>query len=108
MSRSIHAAQGEPLPYNHHLHQFLTFLKHERGFADATLVNRERSLKPFFAWLVAQDVPLSAVSPVVITKYFTGIVAGRWKRTDRLVPCVLSALVLLLCHQSRLVRGRHC
>ena len=81
MSRSIHAAQGEPLPYNHHLHQFLTFLKHERGFADATIVNRERSLKPFFAWLVAQDVPLSAVSPVVITKYFTGIVAGRWKRT---------------------------
>ena len=48
MSRSIHAAQGESLPYNHHLHQFLTFLKHERGFADATIVNRERSLKPFF------------------------------------------------------------
>ena len=81
MSRSIHAAQGESLPYNHHLHQFLTFLKHERGFADATIVNRERSLKPFLGWLVAQDVPLSAVSPVVITKYFTGIVAGRWKRT---------------------------
>jgi hypothetical protein len=38
MSRSIHAAQVESLPYNHHLHQFLTFLKHERGFADATLV----------------------------------------------------------------------
>ena len=44
MSRSIHAAQGESLPYNHHLHQFLTFLKHERGFADATIVNRERKL----------------------------------------------------------------
>ncbi len=81
MSRSIHAAQGESLPYNHHLHQFLTFLKHERGFADATIVNRERSLKPFLGWLVAEDVPLSTVSPVVITKYFTGIVAGRWKRT---------------------------
>ena len=80
MSRSIHAAQGESLPYNHHLHQFLTFLKHERGFADATIVNRERSLKPFLGWLVAEDVPLSIVSPVVITKYFTGIVAGRWKR----------------------------
>jgi site-specific recombinase XerD len=59
------------LPFNHHLHQFLTFLKHERGFADATIVNRERSLKPFLGWLVAQDVPLSTVSPVVITKYFT-------------------------------------
>jgi hypothetical protein len=47
MSRSIHAAQGESLSYNHHQHQFLTFLKHERGFADATILNRERSLKPF-------------------------------------------------------------
>jgi site-specific recombinase XerD len=58
MSRSIHAAQGESLPYNHHLHQFLTFLKHERGFADATIVNRERSLKPFLGWLFAEDLPL--------------------------------------------------
>jgi integrase/recombinase XerD len=81
MSRSIHAAQGEPLPYNHHLHQFLTFLKHERGFADATIVNRERSLNRFLGWLVAQDVPLSTVSPATITKYFTSAVAGRWKRT---------------------------
>jgi integrase/recombinase XerD len=69
------------LPSNHQLHQFLTFLKHERGFADATIVNREHSLRPFLAWLVAQDVPLSTVSPVVITKYFTSAVAGRWKRT---------------------------
>jgi hypothetical protein len=30
MSRSIHTAQGDSLPFNHHLHQFLTFLKHER------------------------------------------------------------------------------
>jgi hypothetical protein len=59
------------------LHQFLTFLKHDRGFADATIVNRERSLKPLLGWLVAEDVPRSTVSPVVITKYFTGIVAGR-------------------------------
>jgi hypothetical protein len=64
MSRSIHAAQGESLPYNHHLHQFLTFLKHERVFADATIVNHERSLKPFLGWLVTEDVPLSSVSPV--------------------------------------------
>src|SRR6266581_2138056 len=82
VSRSTHAPQGEPLPYNHHLHQFLTFLKHERGFADATIVNRKRSLKPFLAWVIAQDVQLSAVSPVTITKYFTSAVAGRWKRTS--------------------------
>jgi len=81
VSRSMHALQAERLPYNHHLHQFLTFLKHERGFADATIVNRERSLKPFLAWLVAQDVPLSTVSPVVITKYFISAVAGKWRRT---------------------------
>lgn len=79
MPKSTRAEQGEP--HNHHLQEFLNFLKHERGFADATIVNRERSLKPLLAWLVAQDVPLSTMSPVVITKYFTGIVAGQWKRT---------------------------
>jgi len=82
VSTSMHAEQGESSPYNHHLHQFLTFLKHERGFADATIVNRKRSLKPFLAWVIAQDVQLSAVSPVTITKYFTSAVAGRWKRTS--------------------------
>jgi site-specific recombinase XerD len=54
----------------------------DREFADATLVNRQRSLKPFLAWLIAQGVPLSAVSRVVITKYFTGTVGCRWKRTS--------------------------
>lgn len=81
MSISTHAEPSDSSPYNHHLQQFLTFLKQERGFADATIVNREHSLRPFLAWLVAQDVSLSAVSPVVITKYFTSAVAGRWVRT---------------------------
>ena len=31
--------------YNHHLGEFLSFLKKERGFADATIVNRKRSLR---------------------------------------------------------------
>jgi site-specific recombinase XerD len=78
--RSMRAEQ-HPTPYDHHLQEFLTSLKRERGFADAAIVNRERSLKPFLSWLVAQDVPLSTVSPVTITKYFTSVVAGRWKRT---------------------------
>ena len=48
MSRSIRAEQQiEFSPYNHHLQEFLIFLKKERGFADATLVNRQRSLNPF-------------------------------------------------------------
>jgi integrase/recombinase XerD len=79
MSKSTPVEQNEPSPYNHQLQQFLSSLKQERGFAEATIVNRKRSLKPFLAWLVAQGVPLSAVSPVVITKYFTGA-AGKWKR----------------------------
>jgi site-specific recombinase XerD len=82
MSKSMHADQGEPSPHNHHLQQFLNFLRQERGFADATIVNRQRSLKPFLAWLGGQGVPLSAVSPVVITNYFTCSVAGRLKRTS--------------------------
>ena len=82
MSKSTHAEPGESSPYNHHLQQFLTFLKQERGFAEATILNRQRSLKPFLDWLVGQGVSLSAVSSVVITKYFTSAVAGRWKRTS--------------------------
>src|SRR6266404_7044956 len=82
MSRSRPVEQNEPLPHNHHLQPFLTCLKQERGFADATIVNRKRSLKPFLAWLAAQGVPLSSVSAVVITKYFTSAVAGRWNRTS--------------------------
>jgi len=70
VSRSIRAEQQiEFSPYNHHLETFLSFLRKERGFADATIVNRKRSLKPFLAWLVGRGVPLSTVSPVVITKY---------------------------------------
>jgi site-specific recombinase XerD len=78
----MHAEQSEPSPYNHYLQQFLTFLKHERGFADATVINRRRSLKPFLAWIAGQCAPLSTVSPVMITKYFTSAVAGKWKRTS--------------------------
>jgi hypothetical protein len=43
----------------------------------AYLVDFLSRQKPFLGWLVAEDVPLSTVSPVVITKYFTGIAA--WK-----------------------------
>jgi integrase/recombinase XerD len=82
MSKSTPAEQAEQLLYNRHLQEFLTSLKQERGFADATIVNRQRLLKPFLAWLIGQCIPLPAVSPVVITKYFTGAVAGRWKRTS--------------------------
>ncbi len=82
MSRSMRAQHVEPSAHNHHLQPFLTFLKQERGFADATIVNRQRSLKPFLDWLVAQGVPLSGVSPVVITKYFTSAVAGKWEQTS--------------------------
>lgn len=82
MSKSIRAEEREPSPHSHQLQQFLAFLKQEKGFADATIVNRKRSLTPFLAWLVGQCIPLSAVSPSVITKYFTDAVASRWKRTS--------------------------
>jgi hypothetical protein len=39
---TLHKASRYP---NQHQHQFLTVLKHERAFADATIVNRERSLR---------------------------------------------------------------
>ena len=77
MSRSRPVEQGESLPYNHRRHppapSFLTFLKHERGFAALRLSTANVLGTPFLGWLVAEDVPRSTVSPVVITKYFTGM-----------------------------------
>jgi len=65
--KSTLVEQAEQLPYDNHLQEFLPFLKQERGFADVTIVNRQRSLKPFLTWLVGRCIPLSAVSPVLIT-----------------------------------------
>ena len=60
---------------NQHLNRFLTLVKPARRFAPATIVNRQRWLEPFLGWRVAQDVPLSTVSPVVMAKHFTRAVA---------------------------------
>jgi hypothetical protein len=43
MDKSTHVEQIEQSPNNRHLQEFLTFLKQERGSADATIVNRKRS-----------------------------------------------------------------
>ena len=104
-SKSRPVEQNEPLAYNHHLQPFLTFLKHERSFADSTIVSRRRSLTPFLSWLPARGTPLSEVLPSAISGYFTS--AGGSLETDqRLLPCAVSALAFLLCKQSWLC-GRH-
>jgi integrase/recombinase XerD len=72
----------EQLPYEKFLGEFFAFLRDERGFADATILGHKHSLKRFLSWLVRQDIPLSAVSPKVISTYFSSEVAGRWKRVS--------------------------
>jgi hypothetical protein len=42
LSKSTPTEQAEQLLYNHHLQEFQTSLKQERGLADATIVNRQR------------------------------------------------------------------
>jgi integrase len=92
VSRSIHAAQGESLPYNHHLHQFLTFLKHER-------VRRRYDCQPrtFSETLfrLAGRRRRATVHSVaggdyqVLHRYRGGPVEA----DHRLVPCTVAALV---------------
>lgn len=69
----------ETLPCAGFLAEFLDHLKEERGFAEATIVNRSASLKPFLRWLEEKGLPLSGVSPATIAAYFSST-AGRWKR----------------------------
>ena len=70
------------LPYEKSLKEFFTFLREERGFARATIVGHKHSLKPFLFWLIRENIPLSGVSPCVISNYFSSEVAGRWKRAS--------------------------
>jgi ParB-like chromosome segregation protein Spo0J len=99
MSRSIHVAQGVSLPYNHHQHQFLSYLKQERGFADATIANRERSLKLFLGWLVAEDVPLSTVSKTLPARQIIRFAPWMIERSHLDLPAVHRAIRLV--HRGR-------
>jgi integrase/recombinase XerD len=69
-----------PQPYDDELHEFLAYLRTEKGQADATLVGTQRGLRLFLSWLSRQAKSLSAVSPKDITDYFSSEVAGRWSR----------------------------
>ncbi|MGO9679549.1 MAG: tyrosine-type recombinase/integrase [Candidatus Sulfotelmatobacter sp.] len=64
------------------LAEFLAHLKEERGYAEATIVNRRASLKPFLRWLEEKGVRMSRVAPATISAYFSSAAAGRWKRNS--------------------------
>lgn len=100
VSKSIRAEESEPSPYSHQLQQFLAFLKQERGFADATIVNRKRSPALFLAGLVGQSIPLSAVSPSVIIQVLHRCRGQQVEAGQRIVSCAVSAFVLSVCPQS--------
>ncbi len=74
--------QSEKLPHQQFLGEFFRFLKDEKGFAEATIFGHRRSLQPLLSWLMRESVPLSAVSPHTISRYFTSEIAGRWKRVS--------------------------
>ena len=106
MSRSIHAAQGESLPYNHHLHQFLTFLKHERGVRRGYDCQPRTFSETLFRLAGRRGATVHSVAGgdyQVLHRYRGGPVEA----DHRLVPCALSALVFSLCQQAGLVRGGH-
>jgi integrase/recombinase XerD len=67
-------------PYTKEIAEFLAHLEHDRGYAQVTCANRQRSLRPFLSWLDRCGIPLTKVSPSSISAYFieTG---SRWKRT---------------------------
>ncbi len=92
----------ETLPYAGFLAEFLAYLKEERGFAEATIVNRSASLKPFLRWLEEKGLRLSGVSPgdnLRLLQQCSWPVEAK----HRLIACAIFAHVLPLCWQSRLV-----
>jgi len=78
LGRLADPAQG---PFAWHLDEFLKYLKQERGFAEATLDNRRRSLRRFFDWLFKRNGSLPGIKPIDITTYFSSC-GHSWKRTS--------------------------
>jgi len=68
-------------PYADELKAFLCHLRSERGFADATIENRRKSLTLFFTWLSQQHRTLSEVGLAEITAYQKECAKRRWART---------------------------
>ena len=68
-------------PFDGELQQFLSYLCTERGFAEATIENRRKSLVLFFDWLSEQGLPLSQVGVNEISAYQRACACHSWKRT---------------------------
>lgn len=111
--REVHRVQinarraNEPSPYNHHLKEFLTFLKRER-------VRRRHDRQPRLF-----SEALSSLANLIRRTTVRSVTGDHcqilhecrgWQveADNRFVPCTVPALVLPLCQESRLVRVRHC
>jgi len=70
-----------PRPLDRELSQFISYLRTECGFAEATIENRRKSLELFFDWLSEQDQPLSQVGLDEISAYQRTCGRRGWKRT---------------------------
>lgn len=70
-----------PEPFESELAQFIEYLRIERGFADATIENRRKSLKAFFAWMDGRGLSLSEVGLDEIGAYQKECGRRGWKRT---------------------------
>jgi site-specific recombinase XerD len=68
-------------PYESELDSFLHHLRDERGFADATIDLRRKSLRPFFTWMSEEARPLSEVGLADISAYQRACAQRKWKRT---------------------------
>lgn len=68
-------------PFMEHLEQFLAHLKNDRGFSDATVHNRRRSLGRFLVWLHDRGTPVGDVGPADINDYLANCAACGWSRT---------------------------
>ncbi|MDA7979490.1 MAG: site-specific integrase [Pirellulales bacterium] len=70
-----------PRPFDRELSQFLSHLRTECGFAEATIENRRNSLALFFGWLSERGQTLSEVGLDEIGDYQKACGQRGWKRT---------------------------
>jgi site-specific recombinase XerD len=70
------------LRFQSHLERYVTWMRDERGFSSATVVQWRSKIRDFLQWYERTERPLCALEPSDVDMYFVTEGARRWSRVS--------------------------
>jgi integrase/recombinase XerD len=87
------------LRFQIHLERYVTWMRDERGFSSATVVQWRSKIRDFLQWYERTDRPLRALEPSDVDVYFVTEGARRWCRVT--TSSIVAALRVFLRHMAK-------